>query len=135
MQGPKTASLDELSTLTDRIVAGLEQTPGIVDVDTHLSRGANPRCRSPSIASGPRTWASARRNSGSAVRLLVGGDKVTRYQEGGKQYDVRVRLPESDRNDPAQIEQLALRSRAGGIVQLSNVVRVVRDVGPTEIDH
>jgi HAE1 family hydrophobic/amphiphilic exporter-1 len=72
---------------------------------------------------------------GSAVRLLVGGDKVTRYQEGGKQYDVRVRLPESDRTDPSQIEQLTLRSRTGGTVQLSNVVRIVRDTGPTEIGH
>jgi HAE1 family hydrophobic/amphiphilic exporter-1 len=72
---------------------------------------------------------------GSAVRLLVGGDKVSQYQEGGKQYDVRVRLPETDRDDPAKIGQLVLRGRSGGIVQLSNVARIVRDTGPTEIDH
>jgi len=71
---------------------------------------------------------------GSAVRLLVGGDKVTKFQEGGKQYDVRVRLLESDRDDPRKVEALSLRGR-GGVVQLANVARVVRDTGPSQIDH
>jgi len=65
----------------------------------------------------------------------VGGDEVTRFQEGGKQYDVRVRLLETDRNDPVKVETLSLRARSGGTVQLANVARVVRDTGPSQIDH
>jgi HAE1 family hydrophobic/amphiphilic exporter-1 len=72
---------------------------------------------------------------GSAVRLLVGGDQVTKYQEGGKQYDVGVRLLETDRNDPRKVEMLPLRGRSGAIVQLANVARVVRDSGPAQIAH
>jgi len=72
---------------------------------------------------------------GSAVRLLVGGDDVTKFQEGGKQYNVRVRLLERDRNDPRKVEALSLRGRGGNVVQLANVARVVRDTGPTQIDH
>jgi len=134
VQGPKTAPLAQLADLTDRLVAGLKQTPGIVDIDSTFEGGR------PQVSIGIDRERAAdlgisAAQLGMAVRLLVGGDRVTRYQEGGRQYDVRVRLPETDRTDPAQIGQLTLRNRTGATVQLSNVVRVVRDEGPTEIGH
>ena len=134
VQGPKTASLDQLAGLTDRIVDGPEADAG------HRRRRQHLRGRQSAGVGGHRPQAGGRpgvsaAQLGAAVRLLVGGDRVSRYQEGGEQYDVRVRLPETDRSDPAQIAQLTLRSRTGGPVQLSNLVKVVRDTGPTEIGH
>jgi len=120
--------------LTDRLVAGLRETPGVVDLDTTFE-GGKPQVSVAIDRERAADLGISAAQLGSAVRLLVGGDKVSEYQEGGKQYDVRVRLPESDRNDPAKIDQLVLRGRSGGIVQLGNVARIVRDTGPTEIDH
>jgi len=134
VEGPKTAPLDQLAALSDRIATGLKQTQGIVDVDSSYE-GGKPQVSVTIDRQRAADLGISAAQLGSAVRLLVGGDKVTRFQEGGEQYDVRVRLPETDRTDPAQIEQLTVRSRTGGTVQLSNLVKVVRDTGPTEIDH
>ncbi|MBE3071949.1 MAG: efflux RND transporter permease subunit [Acidobacteria bacterium] len=134
VQGPKTAPLAQLADLTDRLVDGLRRTPGIVDLDTTFE-GGKPQVSVTIDRDRAADLGVSAAQLGSAVRLLIGGDAVTKYQEGGKQYDVRLRLPENDRDDPAKVEQLMLRGRRGGMVQLGNVVRVVRDEGPTEIGH
>ncbi len=134
VRGPKTASLTELSALADRILAEMRRTPGFVDLDTTYE-GGKPQV---SVLIDRRRAAELGVSAaalGSAVRLLIGGDDVTKFQEGGKQYDVRVRLLERDRTDPRQVERLSLRGRSGSVVQLANVARVVRDTGPTQIDH
>jgi len=134
VQGPKTAPLEQLAEVTGRMVDGLRETPGVVDLDTTFE-GGKPQVSVAIDRERAADLGISAAQLGSAVRLLVGGDKVSEYQEGGKQYDVRVRLPETDRNDPVKIDQLVLRSRSGGVVQLGNVARIVRDTGPTEIDH
>jgi len=134
VRGPKSASLDDLSSVAERMMAELRQTPGIVDLDTTYEGGKPQVSVQLDRARSAELGVSAAA-IGSAVRLLVGGDDVTKYQEGGKQYDVRLRLLESDRTDPRSLETLSLRSRGGQVVQLANVARVVRDTGPTQIDH
>jgi HAE1 family hydrophobic/amphiphilic exporter-1 len=133
VQGPKTASLDQLSSVADRLLAELGRTPGIVDLDTTYE-GGKPQVSVQLDRERSADLGVSAAAVGSAVRLLVGGDDVTKYQEGGKQYDVRVRLLETDRDDPQKVETLSLRGR-GGIVQLGNVAHVVRDSGPSQIDH
>jgi HAE1 family hydrophobic/amphiphilic exporter-1 len=134
VEGPKTAPLEQLASLADQITAGLRETKGIVDLDSSYE-GGKPQLSVTIDRQRAADLGISAAQLGSALRLLVGGDKVTRFQEGGEQYDVRIRLPETDRTDPAQIEQLTIRSRTGANVQLSNLVKVVRDTGPTEIDH
>ncbi len=134
VRGPKTASLDELSSVAARLLAGLRRTPGIVDIDTTFE-GGKPQVSVQIDRQHAADLGVSAAAIGGAVRLLVGGDDVTKYQEAGKQYDVRLRLAEADRDDPRKIETLALRSRAGAPVQLASVARVVRDTGPTQIDH
>jgi HAE1 family hydrophobic/amphiphilic exporter-1 len=134
VEGPKTAPLERLASLADQITAGLRETKGIVDLDSSYE-GGKPQLSVTIDRQRAADLGISAAQLGSALRLLVGGDKVTRFQEGGEQYDVRIRLPETDRTDPAQIEQLTIRSRTGANVQLSNLVKVVRDTGPTEIDH
>jgi len=133
-ESPKTASLDQLVSVADRIARGLIRTPGIVDVDSSYE-GGKPQVSVTIDRQRAADLGISAAQLGLAVRLLPGGDKVTRYQEGGEQFDVRVRLPETDRTEPAQIERLTIRSRTGGTVQLGNLVKVVRDTGPTQIDH
>jgi len=133
VRGPKTASLEELSSVAGRLLGELRETPGMVDLDTTYE-GGKPQVSVRLDRDRAAELGVSAAAIGSAVRLLVGGDDVTKFQEGGKQYDVRVRLLESDRADPRSLETLSLRSR-GSVVQLANVAHVVRDTGPTQIDH
>lgn len=134
VRGPKTVSLDELAAVATGVSKGLAEAEGIVDLDTTYE-GGKPQV---SVQIDRQRAGELRLSAvtiGSAVRFLVGGDDVTKYQEGGEQYDVRLRLAEFDRRDPAQIETLPLRTPSGSVVQLGNVAQLVRDSGPTQIDH
>jgi HAE1 family hydrophobic/amphiphilic exporter-1 len=116
------------------LLAEMQATPGLVDLDTTYERG-KPQASILIDRQRAADLGISAASLGTAVRLLVGGEEVTTYQEGGKQYPVRVRLVESDRDDPRRMEALPLRARSGETVQLGNIARVVRDTGPTQIDH
>jgi multidrug efflux pump subunit AcrB len=59
-----------------------------------------------------------------AVNTLVGGQRVARYKEGGRRYDVRVRLLKEERLRPEDIGSLYVRNRQGRLVPLSEVCDV-----------
>ena len=134
VESPKTAPMSQLTEVSERILGELRRTPGFVDLDTSYE-GGKPQVSVEIERERAAELGVSAASLGTAVRLLVGGDSVSKFQQGGKQYDVRVRLRGTERNDPASLENLTMRSRTGALVQLPNVARVVRDTGPTEIDH
>ena len=74
----------------------------------------------------------------NALRLLVGGDqKVSRFRDESvnDDYDVQLRLQESDRNDSESIARLYVPKQGGGLVRLDNVVHIVPGQGPSRIDR
>jgi multidrug efflux pump subunit AcrB len=68
-----------------------------------------------------------------AMRILLGGDDISEYKQGGERYDVMVQLEESERRVPEAINDIYIRSTRGALVPLSNVVRVHETVGPSEV--
>ncbi len=81
-------------------------------------------------------------NTGAIVRTvgaLVGGEASTTYEdEDGDAVDVRVRLPEDLRQDPAQVERLRLsvRNQTGSaLIQLGNLVDYEIGATPSEINR
>jgi HAE1 family hydrophobic/amphiphilic exporter-1 len=83
-------------------------------------------------------------SSGAIVRTvgaMVGGEASTTYEdEDGDAVNVRVRLPEELRQDPAQVERLrlALRNPASptaALVPLSELVTYAIGATPSEIDR
>ena len=66
---------------------------------------------------------------------MVGGDKVSTYNEGGEQYEVHIRANENYRTDPAGINQLNVPSSRLGSVGLENMVRFESASGPTQIER
>jgi multidrug efflux pump len=72
---------------------------------------------------------------GRTLETLLGGRQVTRFKREGKQYDVIVQLEARDRNTPADLSAIFVRSRDGRLVQLSTLVKVREGVGPKELNH
>jgi multidrug efflux pump len=70
---------------------------------------------------------------GRTLETLLGGRQVTRFEQNGEQYDVYVQLAAEDRASPATLSTIFLRSPAGDMVQLSNIVRVGEAVAPKEL--
>ena len=53
-------------------------------------------------------------DAAEALRLLVGGDQVTTYNEGGEQYEVHLRARAENRSTEAAIAALTVPSSQAG---------------------
>lgn len=73
-----------------------------------------------------------------ALRVMVGGDeRVTRFRDESmnEDYDVQVRLKESDRNKAEPIAGLFVPSAEGALVRLDNVVKLEPTQTASRIDR
>jgi HAE1 family hydrophobic/amphiphilic exporter-1 len=124
----------ELEKASAALLAELKKSPGLVDLDQSY-RGGKPELsfdidRDRAAELGAPVSAIA-----TTLRALVAGDKVTELKEGLDLYDVTVQMPERDRRGLASLANLAVRSTTGQLVPLSNLVKVNRGEGPSEIDR
>ncbi|NLW50152.1 MAG: efflux RND transporter permease subunit [Candidatus Brocadiaceae bacterium] len=70
-----------------------------------------------------------------AVRIAVYGRTASYYRVGGDEYDIFVRLQESDRDRLDGLGHLAVRLPSGELVRIENVAEVTRELGPLEIER
>ena len=132
LNGP---DLNQLTKYSDQIIAKLKAIPGAVDVDTTLVTG-NPELVA--TVNRPQGGGSRRvsvMDVAMASRLLIGGVKVSRYEEAGREYDILVRAEEAYRTSPEALSQLTVASTKLGTVPLLDVVDLKRAEGPSKIDR
>lgn len=72
---------------------------------------------------------------GRTLETLLGGRRITRYEQGGKQYDVIVQVADEERRTPTDISNIYVRGAAGEMVQLSNLVTVEETVAPNSLNR
>lgn len=72
---------------------------------------------------------------GRTLETMLGGRVVTRFKQGGEQYDVIVQVAADDRNSPNDISDIFVRSRAGEMVPLSNLTSLREGVAPKNLNH
>ncbi len=131
INGPDLKALEHFA---GAIAAAARKEPGVVDVDTSLNVGK------PELSVNLDRLKAADlgvqiSDAAEALRLLVGGDQVTTYNEGGEQYEVHVRAGEDDRRTAQAIGQLTVPSSRVGSVPLENVARFAPGTGPSEISR
>ncbi len=125
----------DLATLdhyADRMIAGLEKKGGWVDLDKSLKLG-RPEVRVLPDREKAAALGVDATTLAQTIQAMIGGLDVGTFKEGGSRYDIRVRLDEKDRSDPAAIERLYARTRAGDVVELRNLVQLERGAAPAEI--
>ena len=128
-QGPR---VEELQRYSGQLLAKVKTIPGVVDADTSLNVGKpemSIRMDRPKAADLGVPLADA----AEALRLLVGGDAVTTYNEGGEQYEVHVRAESADRDTAAAIGRLPVPSARLGSVMLENVASFASGESPSDI--
>ena len=131
INGPDLKALEQFA---GAIAEAARKEPGVVDVDTSLNVGK------PELSVNLDRLKAADlgvqiSDAAEALRLLVGGDQVTTYNEGGEQYEVHVRASENDRQTSQAIGQLTVPSSRVGSVPLENVARFTAGTGPSEISR
>src|SRR5207342_1063713 len=74
-------------------------------------------------------------DAAEAMRLLVGGDQVTTYNEGGEQYEVHLRARAENRTTQSAIAALTVPSSRLGSVSLDNVADFAPGTAPSDISR
>ncbi len=131
VQGPDIEGIDRYSrAIMDR----LAQIPGYVGITRDLEIG-KPEVRvridrERAADAGVSVQAVA-----SAVGALMGGIDVADYKEGGKSYDIRLRLIKGQRLLPKDLQRIWIRSADGKLVDITNFVTIKTGVGPNVINR
>ena len=126
--------LDQLTAYSQKLMAKLKSMPGIVDPDTNLIVGKPElgvridRAKAADLGVNVQDIAST-------LNVLVGGQEITSYMEGGEQYEVHVRAEESDRRDSQGIAQAEIPTRRGSTVTVRDVVRMEEGEGPSLVNR
>ncbi|HBC76915.1 MAG: hypothetical protein A2008_06610 [Candidatus Wallbacteria bacterium GWC2_49_35] len=131
VSGPE---LDVLSRATDQMVEELKKIRGFVDPDTNADN-TKPEFR---IAINRQKMAEMGfqvSDLSTAMKTLIGGEKISRFKDGDEQYDIILRLMEKDRNIPELIKEIKLLNKAGKLIPISNFITIDSSVGPTRIER
>jgi len=131
LRGP---SLDKLDQYSQRLLNQLKAMPGVVDADSSLIVG-KPEMRAVIDRQKAADLGVSIQNVAQSLRLLVGGDQISTYNEGGEQYEVHIRATEGFRTDASGISQLNVPSTRLGSVGLDNIVKMQEATGPTQIER
>lgn len=131
ISGPDLGKLERFAaTVADQA----RKQPGVVDVDTSLNVGK------PELSVHLDRLKAADlgveiADAAEALRLLVGGDQVTTYNESGEQYEVHVRALAGGRATAAGVGQMTVPSRTVGSVPLDNIADLRSGTSPSNVDR
>lgn len=133
IKGP---DIKELETLTNQLMAALLKRPGYVDISTDLEL-TKPEVRVYVDRNKASDAGVDIREISSAVRQMIGGQEVSKFKDvdRAKRYDIRIRLVKDQRMTPEDIEQITIRTPRGGLIKLTQVVRVEEGIGPNLINR
>lgn len=127
-------SYANLSQVVGQFQARLAEVPGFVQVDTDL-RLNKPEIRMDvdrerAADMGVNIDAIAR-----TVETMLGGRVVTRFKQGGEQYDVLLQTDSAQRRAPDDIERMFVRGRNDAMIPLASLVTLREVVVPRELNH
>lgn len=126
--------LDVTDAIAARIKALAERTPGTVDLAVSRVKGK------------PELWVNVDRAKasdlglnvsqiGDVVRASFYGKEASKYRIRGDEYDIFVRLRQSDRAETGDVGATPVRTASGRLIRTENVSDVSVEYGPLEIDR
>ena len=126
--------LKKLEVLGQQLVDKVKVIPGVVDIDTSLNTG-KPELSVHVDRPKASDLGVQISDAAEALRLLVGGDQVTTFNDAGEQYEVHLRAKAENRSTQAAIAALAVPSSKLGSVTLENVADFEPGTSPTDINR
>lgn len=127
--GPDLSELSRLSQEMARVAAQVEgvtdlrveQASGVPQLQVRLDRAAAARL---GLTAG---------EVAEGVRVALGGEVVSEFWQGQRNYGIQVRQAESFRANASQIAMLPLMSASGNLIPLAQVATIERRTGPSII--
>ncbi|MEO0079349.1 MAG: efflux RND transporter permease subunit [candidate division WOR-3 bacterium] len=120
-------------SLTRQVIAAIETLPGLVDLKSNREPG-KPELQLVVDRQKAALYGLTPYQIGSALRTQIQGNAATSYRLAGREYDVLIRLPETQRDELAEILGTNVIGPTGP-VPLKNLVTVRTGTGPVAIEH
>ncbi|MGH0031068.1 MAG: efflux RND transporter permease subunit [Myxococcota bacterium] len=125
-------ALTELDSISDQFIRALESRPGFVDITKSLKLGL-PEVRVVPDREKAASMGISAEAIASVVQASIGGMDIGKFKSGGHRYDIRMRLEEEERTDPASIGRLYVRGRDGEVIELRNLIDIETGAAPSKI--
>ena len=126
--------LDKLTKYSDELLAKMKTIPDVVDADSTLVTG-KPELRVVIDRARAADLGVRVGDIAQALNTLVAGQKVSTFNAGTDQYNVRVRAIGEFRASVEGLKRMIVSSPKIGWVSLDNLVRVEEGTGPSAIDR
>ncbi len=128
------APYSELEKAVNQLMAAARQNPGLTNLDSDL-RLNKPELKVAIDRDKAADLGIDVEVIGRTLETMLGGRQVTRFKLNGKQYDVMVQVADTARVTPRDLTNIYVRSRAGEMVPLANLVTMRETVTPRELNH
>jgi HAE1 family hydrophobic/amphiphilic exporter-1 len=126
--------LDKLTKYADDMLAKMKTIPTLVDVDSSLISG-KPELRVVIDRARAADLGVRIGDIAQSLNTLVAGEKVSTFNAGTDEYNVRVRAIGEFRANADSLKRLMVASQKIGWVTLDNLVHVEESTGPSAIDR
>ena len=126
--------LDKLTKYSEALLGKMKTLPDVVDVDSTLITG-KPELRVVIDRARAADLGVRVADIAQALNTLVAGQKVSTFNAGTDQYNVRVRAIGQSRASVEGLQQMIVSSSKIGWVSLDNLVHVEEGTGPSAIDR
>jgi HAE1 family hydrophobic/amphiphilic exporter-1 len=126
--------LDKLTKYSDDLLAKLKTIPDVVDADSTLISG-KPELRVVIDRARAADLGVRIGDVAQSLNTLVAGQKVSTFNAGTDEYDVRVRAIGQFRANAEGLRRMLVASQKLGWVSLDSLVRVEEGTGPSSIDR
>ncbi len=124
--------LEVLEGLTRVIRDEISQVSGIREIEDTISQG-NPELRVKVNRSLAARLGLRVAQIGSTLETAIKGKTATRFEVGGKEFDITIKMDRADVNTPELIKELLIPSPTGAKVPLKRIAEFSIEKGPRQI--
>lgn len=131
----KSDSFEALKTATHNLTEYLAQKKGFVDIDTNLEEG-KPQIEIEILRENAARLGISASQIALAISTAFSSDlEISHFEESGKQYNISLRVDDSDRKTIRDIKKIQLRAQNGELVYLDGLVAFKESESLASIYH
>jgi HAE1 family hydrophobic/amphiphilic exporter-1 len=124
----------ELEDVAGKLLAFLKKHPGLKDVDSNFRPG-KPEIQFSLNPSQSTALGISTKSLGQELRGQIEGLTPAKFREMGREYDIRVRLQDDQRDLKAGFTQSYVPNVNNNLVRLSDVAKIIETTGPATINR
>lgn len=128
------SDLDQLDGYSRKIYEALKSHPALKDVEISHKPG-KPEVRLVLDADRAQQLGISSALVGAEVRTQIEGATPAVFRENGREYDIRVRVAEGQRNLEEAFSSIRVPNQNGSLVYLSRFARMEKGTGPATINR